>query len=238
MTGVRDATARIDLRRKQGRRRRATTLALAGLAVAVVAALVYVVGFSPVLAVEDVQVAGTKVATADEVRQAAAVSRGTPLVQVDVAAVAERVSGLPPVAQVSVSRQWPHRVRIEVVERVPRLAVKAGTGYLVADAAGVVFDSSKSLPKGLIRVEADPKEQGVLVDTGAVYSALSAALAGKLETIEARGRDSITLHLNDGVRVFWGSVEQSELKSQVIDALLPQGGKIFDVSAPSHPTRR
>lgn len=238
MTGVRDATARIDLRRRQGRRRRAVSLALVGLAVAVVAALVYVVGFSPVLAVEDVQVAGTKVATVDDVRQAAGVGRGTPLVQVDVAAVAERVAGLPPVAEVSVSRQWPHRVRIEVVERVARLAVKAGTGYLVADAAGVVFDSAKSLPKGLIRVEADPKDQRVLVDTGTVYSALSAGLAGKVETIEARGRDSITLHLKDGVSVFWGSVEQSELKSQVIDALLPEGGRIFDVSAPSHPTRR
>ena len=44
--------------------------------------------------------------------------------------------------------------------------------------------------------------------------------------------------LRSGIRVFWGSAEQSELKSQVTDLLLEGDGKVFDVSAPTHPTRR
>ena len=47
-----------------------------------------------------------------------------------------------------------------------------------------------------------------------------------------------SLRLRDGTRVLWGSAEQSELKAQVIDVLLKEGGSVFDVSAPAYPTRR
>ncbi|MDQ7993396.1 MAG: FtsQ-type POTRA domain-containing protein [Propionicimonas sp.] len=232
-----DATTRLLLRRRDVRRRRWLRWLVAGLAVLAVAALVYLVGFSPVLAVTKVSISGTDVASDKEVAAAAAVAVGTPLVRVDVEAVADRVAGLPPVAEVSVTRQWPDELRIEITERVARLAIPSGTGYLVADAAGVVFDTAKS-PKGLVRVEADPDDQQTLVDAGVVFSALSQKTAAKVSVIVADGRDSITLRLRGGDRVFWGSAEQSELKSQVIDVLLEQEGTVYDVSAPAYPTRR
>lgn len=233
-----DATTRLLLRRKEVRRRAWLRWLLVGLGVTVVAALVYVVGFSPVLAVTRVAVSGTDVATQDEVTAAAGVPLGTPMVRLDLAGIAERVSGLPPVAEVTVTRQWPDLVEIDVTERVARLAVESGTGYLIADATGVVFDTAKSLPKGLVRVEADPGDQQTLADAGVVFSSLSKATAERVASIEARGRDSITLRLRGGARVFWGSAEQSDLKAEVVDVLLEQGGSVFDVSAPAYPTRR
>lgn len=233
-----DATTRLLLRRREVRRRRWLKWLVAGLVVAAVAAAAYVVGFSSVLAVDRLTISGTDVASSDQVTEAAAVSLGTPLVQVDVEGVAERVAGLPPVAEVRVTRQWPDELRIEVTERLPRLAISSGTGYLIADAAGVVFDTAKSLPKDLVRLEADPDDQQTLVDAGVVFSALSPDTAAKVSVIEADGRDSITLRLRGGARVIWGSAEQSELKSQVIDVLLKQGGSVYNVSAPAYPTRR
>ncbi|MGB7962194.1 MAG: FtsQ-type POTRA domain-containing protein [Propionicimonas sp.] len=233
-----DATARLELRRRHDRRRRWWHWALAGLAGLVVAGLVWLVVFSQVLAVTEVVVRGTKVTTRAEALGAAQILAGTPLVMVDVAAAADRVAGLPAVASVWVRRDWPNRIEVSMTERTPRLAIPSGTGYLVADASGVVFDTAMALPHGLIQVEADPDVQQLLVDAGTAYSSLSSGTAAKVSRISADGKDSLSLRMRDGSRVFWGSAEQSPLKAQVLEALMSRGSGSFDVSAPSHPTKR
>ncbi len=233
-----DATTRLAVRRRSQRRRRWLQWLWIALGIALLAGAVYLVGFSPVLAVSRVEISGTKIVSTKEVSQAAAVELGTPLIRLDLDGIAERVAGLPPVAEVSVTRQWPGQLTVAIVEREARLAIASGSGYLIADASGVVFDTATSRPKGLVQVEADPRDQQTLADSGVVFSSLSEKTAAKVTVIQARGRDAITLRLEKGVRVFWGSAEQSELKAQVIDVLLEQDGTVFDVSAPAHPTRR
>ena len=238
MTQVSDATSRLQLRRRDERRRRGRAWLIGALAVALVLGAAYVVGFSPALTARAVTVAGAKVLTRDDVLAAAGVATGTPLVWIDPGKVAERVSGLPAVAEVTVTRDWPDRIRIAVTERKPRLALPAGGGYLLADASGVVFQAVTTAPSVLVVVEADPNSQTVLVDVGTVFSALSTETATKVSRLEAPSRDGIVLRLRNGSRVVWGSAEQSPLKSQVLDALLPLGGTVFNVSAPAFPTRR
>jgi cell division protein FtsQ len=152
--------------------------------------------------------------------------------------VADRVAGLPPVAGVTVTRDWPGTIRIAVTEREPRLAIPAGGGYLIADATGVVFEALSDRPSGLITVDADPAQQQVLVDVGTVFSALSPKTAAKVSRLAAPSRDGIELRLVDGSRVIWGSAEDSALKSEVLDSLMALGGTEFNVSAPAFPTRR
>lgn len=238
MSQVSDATSRLQLRRRDERRHRLRNLLRGALAVALVIGAVYVVAFSPALAARAVTVNGAKVLSKTEVLEAAGVATGTPLVWIDPATIAERVSGLPAVSEVTVSRVWPDRVRIAVTERKPRLAIPAGRGYLLADATGVVFQAVENAPSGLVVVEADPNSQQVLVDVGTVFSALSSATAAKVSRLEAPTQDGIVLRLRDGSRVVWGSAEDSVLKSKVLDALLPLGGSVFNVSAPGFPTRR
>ncbi|MCW5953762.1 MAG: FtsQ-type POTRA domain-containing protein, partial [Propionibacteriaceae bacterium] len=200
-----DATTRLAVRRRGQRRRRWLRWLWLTLALAALAGVVYLVGFSTVLAVARVEISGADVASEQEVSQAAAVEIGTPLVRLDVAGIAERVAGLPPVAEVSVTRQWPDQVTIAITEREARLAIPSGSGYLVADASGVVFDTANSRPKGLVLVEADPRDQRAVADAGVVFSSLSEKTAKKVTMVQARGRDSITLRLEKGIRVFWGS---------------------------------
>lgn len=233
-----DATARLESRRRDDRRRRRWHWALAGLAGLAAVGLVWLVAFSHVLAVTEVVVRGSKVTTRAETLAAAQIADGTPLVYVDVAGAADRVAGLPAVAEVWVRRDWPNRVEVSLTERTPRLAIPSGTGYLIADASGVVFDTAMALPHGLIQVEADPDARQLLVDAGTAYSSLSSGAAAKVSRIIADGKDSISLRMRDGSRVFWGSAEQSPLKAQVLDALMARGSGSFDVSAPSHPAKR
>lgn len=237
-TGVADATARLQLRQRGDRRRRGLRWLAVALALALLLGAGYVVGFSPILSARAVTVSGAKVLTKTEVLAAAGVVVGTPLARLDPGEVADRVAGLPPVAEVTVTRDWPDLVRITITERKPRLAIPAGGGYLLADAAGVVFQAVQSAPSGLVVVDADPNLRQVLVDVGKVFSALSPATAAKVSRLQAPSRDGIVLRLKDGSRVVWGSAEQSTLKSQVLDELLPQGGRTFDVSAPAFPTHR
>jgi cell division protein FtsQ len=135
-------------------------------------------------------------------------------------------------------RTWPDTLQIGVVERRPRLAIPAAGGYLLADASGVVFQSVAEAPSGLVMVVAPTTNRQLLVDVGTIFSSLSVDTAAKVVRLEAPTQDGVQLVLRDGARVVWGSAEQSALKSQVLDGLLPKGGRVFDVSAPGFPARR
>src|SRR5690348_11150008 len=90
------------------------SMLVAGLALAVVVAVLWLLFFSSVFAVSQVDVAGNSVLTAAQVRRVASVPMGEPLAGVDLGAVAARVRTLTAVQGVDVSRSWPHAIRIDV----------------------------------------------------------------------------------------------------------------------------
>lgn len=235
---VSDATTRLELRRRRQRKTRIVRVVAWSMVGVLAAAVVVIFGFSPVFATQQVRVNGAEVLTVDQVRQASAVAVGTPLARVDINDVADRVAGLPAVAEVQVVRSWPDAVDITITERTPRLALPDGQGYLLADGSGVVFRKVAKAPSGLVQVVADASARNLLVDVGTVYSALSKSTAAKLSRIEATSPDGIELKLRDGRQVMWGGPDQSELKSAVLDKMLTMSGRVFDVSAPGFPTRR
>ena len=70
-----------------------------------------------------------------------------------------------------------------------------------------------------------------------VADALPLKLRGKVDRITAGSRDSIALVLRSGRIVTWGSSSDSELKAQVVSALLKRKPKsAIDVSSPHNPT--
>lgn len=75
--------------------------------------------------VERVSVSGTSVLTPAEVREAAEVPVGAPLISVDTDAIETRLSRkLPRIDTVDVVRSWPHGIGLKVVERTPVLIVQ------------------------------------------------------------------------------------------------------------------
>lgn len=212
---------------------------VAAVLLAAVVGGVWLVFFSSVLAVAGVQVEGTGVLDPRVVRQAAAVPTGTPLATVDLDAIAARVEDLRPVASVDVSRSWPDRVRIAVVEREAVAVVERADGLHGLDATGVMFRSYPSRPRSLPVIRMGERTRAdALAEAAEVAGSLPAAIARKVDYVEVRTVDTISLALRDGDTVRWGSADQSALKARVLAVLLEQKATTYDVSVPSKPVLR
>ncbi|TLP55088.1 cell division protein FtsQ/DivIB [Microbispora triticiradicis] len=206
----------------------------------VVGVATWVVFFSPVLGVREVEITGNGRVPAEELRQAAGVRTGTPLATVDLAGVEGRVRALRAVESATVDRVWPGTLRISVVERVPAAAVPLGVATAVIDRYGVVLQQVTVAPPQLpvLRVERaaadDPATRAGLT----VLRALPGDLLGRLRELRAPSPRSITLKLTDGRSVTWGDARDSARKGRVLLAALAKPGKNYDVSSPEVVTVR
>jgi cell division protein FtsQ len=204
-----------------------------------VAAIVWLVFFSSVLAVSGVQVVGTQVLDPGVVRRAAAVPTGSPLATVDLDSVTARVERLPAVKSVDVSRSWPDRVRIAVTERRAVAVVEpnqAGGGLRGMDADGVQFRSYAKRPRDLPVIRSGTRTgSDALAEAATVAGSLPPALDAKVAYIEVGTVDTISLELRSGRTVRWGSADDSASKARVLAVLLPQRAAFYDVSVPGQP---
>lgn len=208
------------------------------LILAVLAGAGWLVGFSPVLAVERVEVTGAHRLAASSLRATAAVPLGVPLARQDLTAIAGRVSSLPQIESTEVSRRWPNTIRVAVVERRPVLGVRQPEGFVLIDSHGVAFESRPSLPSGVLQADVDPSNVAVLVEVGAIAAAMPAGLRNRVERLQATSQSSVRVVLSDGVRVQWGTGADSALKADIVLALLKRKPSTIDVSSPHNPAIR
>lgn len=214
------------------RRRRRRILVLIGLAL-LTAAVVWVVWFSSVLSVREVRVVGVEDARASEVLAVAAVPTGVPLARLDTAAAEQRVRELPWVAGAEVRRGWPVEAVIAVTLREPIAVMESDPRRMAVDADAVVFETDQGLPRGLPRMRA---EGTALEAAVAVLQSLPDDIRARVVTVVATTRDDVDLLLRSGAEVRWGNAEQSEMKAEVLRALLRRKADLYDVSAPELPT--
>lgn len=208
---------------------------------AVVAGLVWVVGWSQLLGVRHVEVSGVTGAEATAVSDLVAVPLGTPLARVDTGAVAARVRERVTVAEVSVHRSWPSTLTVEVVPRTAALVVKNPQGRLeVVDAEAVAFREVDKAPPGVPLVTATGEKgttREALRSALALLDALPADLSRDVRAMTISSADLVTFTL--GTRtVVWGSGEESPRKVAILRALLTTKAKVIDVSAPDTPVTR
>ncbi len=224
-------------RRVRQRRRRVIGWSVGGGLLLLVVALVYAGWFSPWLTAQRVEVHGTSLLTPDEVVQAAEVEMDVPLLSQDLAAVRGRVAALPEVRDVTVGTQFPETVVIDVTERVVVYQRARDGGVDWVDSDGIVFRHTDD-PTGVIQVETDTDDQRLLADVATVVLALPDDVSAKVRSFQADAVDQIEFHLSGGRTVVWGSADESDLKAQVLTALLTVDASVYDVSAPLHPTTK
>lgn len=204
--------------------------------------------------VERVSVSGTGVLTQAQVREAADVPVGDPLVSVDTDAIESRLlRKLPRIDSVEVTRSWPHGIGLKVVERTPVLIVKSpgnGSKYVEVDAKGVRFATVSRAPEGVPALELTLSRTGsqtaslrrfgsdrLTREAVRVAGDLPSAVARLTKAVKVRSYDSISLELGDGRTVAWGSGEQGDAKARALTALMKAapGARHFDVSVPTAP---
>lgn len=240
-SGLPSSSARFAARAAQVRRR--PWLLVAGLVVVLlfVAGGVWVVESSPVLVARSVRVEGVPARDMSTIVGRAAVPLGTPMVRLDMRAIARRVIDTPTLAEVTVSRSWPSTVVISASVRVPVLAVKNPQGLVqVVDAQGTAYATVSTPPKGvpvIDTVENPPSNESMRAAI-AVLRVLSADQRTRVSKVMVSGPNDVELTLG-GVRVVWGGASEPELKVEVMTALLRQAGlQMIDVSAPRTPAVR
>lgn len=193
--------------------------------------VVWLVEFSSVLGVKNVEVVGDRLLSAAQVRQAAAITPGTPLARLDTSAVERRIGALPSVRSVKVTTSYPNSVRITIDAR-QAVGYRSIAGTLSeVDQDNVAFVRVTRAPKGLPRLDTTG-DAAVNADIAAVAGALGRALAAKVARIGAGTAETITLTMADGRTVLWGGTDRGRDKAALLPALLGQPGRYFDVSDP------
>ncbi|MQS39576.1 cell division protein FtsQ/DivIB [Streptomyces katsurahamanus] len=221
---------------------------LIGLAAAVLAAgVIWLLYGSDWLRVERVRVTGAEALTPRQVRAAAEVPMGAPVVSVDTDRIEARLrQRLPRIDSVEVSRSWPRGVTLEVTERRAVLILRKGSRFVEVDRDGVRFATVDEAPKDVSRLELTvdgaaslrrfPADR-LVEEAVRVRGQLPAKVAADTRTVAVRSYDYIALELTGDRTVIWGSPEDGEAKARALTALMKGTPKArrFDVSAPTAP---
>lgn len=220
---------------------------IAGLAVlALVGGLLAAVVFSPVLAVRNIEVEGTRLAPQRAVSAALEPLRGRPLPQVNADQAQELLKNFAPVREVEVEARPPSTLIVRVTERIPVAVLQNGRQFVLIDAEGTqlrAVGSRKAVRLPLIDGGKAAVRREVFSSITAVLKTLPAPVLARLEHASARSVDSVVLRLTDGRTVMWGNSSENELKARVLAALLQAVNRkdrvrVFDVSTPDRPVTR
>ncbi|MER5434762.1 FtsQ-type POTRA domain-containing protein [Streptomyces sp. NPDC002588] len=237
--------------RRLGPRRLRMIILLALSVILLGAAGIWVLYGSGWTRVERVSVSGTHVLTPAQVREAAAVPLGSPLISVDTGEIEARLRArLPRIDEVEAVRSWPHGIGLKVTERQPVLFIRKGSNFVEVDDEGVRFATISEVPKNAPLLEMAISSTGsgaaslrrfgedrLVREAVRVAGDLPAAVTQRTRALKVRSYDDISLELTDGRTVSWGSAEKGALKGRTLTALMKASpaARHFDVSAPTAP---
>lgn len=220
------------------RRRRQMWTAIWG-SLAALALFVSIGVFTPIMALQEIQVQGTTKVDAVKITAALSSELGKPLPLVNMNLVQQEMESQTLVKSYSVESLPPHTLLIRVVERTPVGFVANADGtFTLVDPAGVTIETTTAKPANVPQLsipENDVKNPGFRAGIDVLQS-LPAALAGQVTQVIAKTTDNVVIVLKGGARVFWGGPENASFKSSVLAKLLainPVGSvSEYDVSSP------
>ncbi|MHB1341595.1 MAG: cell division protein FtsQ/DivIB [Coriobacteriia bacterium] len=255
-SGVGERVAREKRDERERRRSEQTrTLRLRITVVVVVAALV-VSGItalyrSQLFDIRTVEVLGASRLTPDAVRTRAAVPDDATLLRYPEGAIKERLLADAWIANVQVTRNYPHTLRIRVTERVPVAIVDTGDTFWVVDGAGFVLgEQSLEETSTLVVVRDIPgldlksgrqTSSEILRNALLVLVGITDELHGKVRAVSAPSIDETTLITSDNVEVLLGeAIELPKKDIIVLKILREQAGAVvfIDVRNTERPVSR
>ncbi|WP_417511269.1 FtsQ-type POTRA domain-containing protein [Microbacterium sp.] len=227
---------RAEIRRftQRSRRRRIIWLSVLGALIVLVGGSA-IAAYSPLFAVERINVVGASTIDPAQIQAALADQIGTPLALVDESDVKAALMAYPLIESYALGAKPPHDLTVRIVERTPIGVIESDAGYTLVDAAGVALSTTAQVPEGqpILRVEPGV-ESDAFESVGLVIRSLPADVRGSLVEASASTLDDVSLKLSSGLTVFWGSAEKSVEKARALTSTMlanPAAGTI-DVSSP------
>lgn len=223
-----------------------------------VAVLMLLVLFSPMLALRTITVDGLKFISEEQVQATLAPLKGKPLTQIGQGDVESLVTSVPQVQSISVEARPPSTLLVHIVERVPVAVLKTGDQYTLVDPKGVPLGTSPDPASAQLPLidgsgsepSSDQRSQDTFTSVTSVLAALPQDVRARMASATASSPDAVELTLTDGKKVIWGDASQMALKAKVLkvlmdNALTQQPGKpdapavqVYDVSSPQRPVTR
>ncbi|NRG42874.1 FtsQ-type POTRA domain-containing protein [Rathayibacter sp. VKM Ac-2835] len=222
---------------RRARRRRTIALVTAG-SLVLLALVVAVAAYSPLMAVKTIEITGTQRVSAQDIQNSLSDQVGVPLTLVDRAAVGRVLGSYPLVRSYSVQTRPPSTLIVSVVERTPVGVIADGAEFDLVDPAGVVIETAPAAQEGypLLSTPTGSASGAAFRTTARVLLTLPESLEGQVASAAATTGDDVSLTLTDGAVVFWGGSDDSALKAVVLEKLMaatdPATVASYDVSSP------
>lgn len=218
------------------------------------AVAVVLVGFgilwTPLFAVEHVNVISQDGTVRDDLVAVSGVTVGDPMVNIDQHDIEQRLLAVPDVLGAEISREWPRTINMVVIEETPRLIVRSATGrFVIGEHGGVLstldHDTAASDAHGdllELTVETDDVLEVGTPLSGATWVAARAvqqfpeSLAVKVATATLTRDGALILETTTEETVQFGSPEESTAKVVALQSVLtsvdPECRSVIDVRDP------
>lgn len=199
---------------------------------------------SSLVAVTRVTVTGASGPDAGAIRSAlSGAAHGMTTLDVNMSQLRTAVSSFPVVSGVRVSTQFPHGMRIRVIERPPVAVVTvAGRSIPVASDGTVLHDmqASSSLPVVPLAIApGGPRLTGPALQTIELLAAAPSALLTRVSTVTAVSGHGLVAQIRGGPSLYFGDSSSARAKWTSAAAVLADSGSAgaayIDVTDPSRP---
>jgi cell division protein FtsQ len=199
---------------------------------------------SSLVAVDQVTVTGQSGPDAGQIRSALmAAARNMTTLDVKLNQLQIAVEPYPVVKQLSVTTQFPHGMRIRVIEQVPVAVVSAGGQTIAVAGDGTLLHDvipSASLPTiALSVVPGGTRLTGSARTEAALLAAAPYALLAKISQVSIDAARGLVVALRNGPSVYFGSADQLGAKWDAAVAVLgapsSDGAPYIDVTDPQRP---
>ncbi len=205
----------------------------------------WVLGWSSILTVKQIEVVGVPANSpikSESIIALSGIRINEPMARLSGARVKRELTQIPRIKSISLLRHWPHTVVLVIQERVPTAAIVKGNEFQLIDSESNQYATVAVLPSAVPTVSITGDYKTGLKSAMSVITELPVLISSQLTHVESSGTDGVQLTLRKGARIIWGSSEDFGLKSRVLATLLTGAGankvKIFDVSAPFAPTTK
>lgn len=230
---------------RESSRKRRLTLGITFGSIGALLALVAATVFTPLLAIESIEIKGLDRIPEKSIRKILEKQIGKPLPLVNSDEIAADLEKFALIESFSAVSQPPHTLQIRIRERQPIVIVYSGGQPYLYDPAGVQLGKAGNSDKyPVLSITGAAKNSAEFKAAIDVLLALPASLLPKLSSIDAKSKDNVSMQLRGyaGQRIIWGDGSKSVLKSKVLAALIKNQKRTdrvtYDVSSPTTPVVR